>query len=102
MQHQGWVLCAEFSPDGKRVVTASRDKKAQVWDSATGSPVGAAMQHQGWVLSAEFSPDGKRIVTASRDNTARVGMRRLVNLSPHLCLTPTGCLPRISIRMENA
>jgi WD40 repeat protein len=30
---------ALFSPDGLRVVTASADETARVWDAATGKPV---------------------------------------------------------------
>src|SRR5262249_10101333 len=66
-----------FSPDGTRVVTASRDKTAQVWDAVTGKPLTSPLQHQGSVVSAAFSPDGTRIVTASGDKTARVWDIRL-------------------------
>jgi WD40 repeat protein len=33
MRHDGEVLSAQFSADGQRVVTASRDKTARVWDA---------------------------------------------------------------------
>ena len=36
------LLDAEFSPDGTRIVTASRDKTAWQWDAATGEPIGIA------------------------------------------------------------
>ena len=61
-----------FSPDGKRVVTASQDETARVWDAATGAPIGRPLLHAGLVYSASFSPDGKRVLTASSDNSARV------------------------------
>jgi tetratricopeptide (TPR) repeat protein len=61
-----------FSPDGRRVVTASDDRTARVWDTATGQPLSTPLKHEGGVLHAAFSPDGRRIVTASRDRTARV------------------------------
>jgi dipeptidyl aminopeptidase/acylaminoacyl peptidase len=61
-----------FSPDGKRVVTASQDGTAIIWDAQTGQPVTEPLSHAGSVVSAEFSPDGTRIVTASMDDTARV------------------------------
>jgi WD40 repeat protein len=66
------VWSAAFSPDGTRVVTASRDKTARVWDATTGKPVTGPLEHQDQVMSAAFSPDGTRVVTASRDKTVRV------------------------------
>ncbi len=69
--HQGIVFSANFSPDGKRIVTASRDKTARIWD-LKGKPLAVLEGHQDRVVSANFSPDGKRIVTASWDKTARI------------------------------
>ena len=64
---------AAFSPDGKRIVTASEDKTARLWDAETGKPIGEPLKgHTDSVMSAAFSPDGKRIVTASDDKTARL------------------------------
>jgi hypothetical protein len=65
-------LSAAFSADGRRVVTASDDHTARVWEADTGKPVGAPLQHGDRVLSAAFSADGRRVVTASWDQTARV------------------------------
>jgi len=72
MKHGAYLTYAEFSPDGKRVVTASWDNTARVWDAETGQPLTEPLKHKNWVLCAQFSPDGKRIVTASSDYTARV------------------------------
>jgi WD domain, G-beta repeat len=72
LTHHGRVVSAAFSPDGARVVTASGDDTARVWDAETGAPIGKPMQHKDTVFGAAFSPDGKRVVTASQDKTARV------------------------------
>ena len=72
LQHRARVTAAAFSPDGRRVITASHDNTARVWDAATGQPVGAVLQHQSGVNAAAFSLDGRRIITASLDGTARV------------------------------
>jgi WD40 repeat protein len=71
--HDGSVSSAAFSPDGKRIVTASLDKTARLWDAATGQSIGAPLRgHEDAVESAAFSPNGERIVTASDDKTARL------------------------------
>jgi len=70
--HQNVVLRAQFSPDGSRIVTASADGTARVWDAVKGTLLTELKGHQGAVSIAEFSADGKRIVTAGADGTARV------------------------------
>jgi hypothetical protein len=70
--HTNGVFSAAFSPDGKRIVTASRDKTARLWNAETGKSIGELQGHTDGVFSAAFSPDGNRIVTASWDKTARL------------------------------
>ena len=66
------VRSAAFSPDGSRVVTASADGTARIWDAATAKETAVLRGHLSQVWSAAFSPDGSRIVTASLDKTARI------------------------------
>ena len=72
LKHSGPVYSAQFSPDGKCIVTASYDHTARVWNAQTGEPLTEPLRHSEGVMSAQFSPDGKWIVTASLDNSARV------------------------------
>ena len=60
----GLIQDAAFSPDGARVVTASQDGTARIWDAASGREI-AVLRDGGLVKSAAFSPDGARVVTAS-------------------------------------
>jgi WD40 repeat protein len=70
--HPGPVSSVSFSSDGRRVVIASWDKTARVWDAETWKPLTPPLDHKDIVSSASFAPDGRRVVTASRDKTARV------------------------------
>jgi WD40 repeat protein len=70
--HTKPVWSAVFSPDGSRVVTASDDNTARLWDVTTGAALATLSGHTEAVRSAAFSRDGSRIVTASFDHTARL------------------------------
>jgi WD40 repeat protein len=59
MSHKGAVYSAQFSPDGGRVVTASADKTARLWDASRGEAVGPPTHHESEIYSARFSPDGQ-------------------------------------------
>ena len=55
-----------------RVITASFDKTARVWDAATGQALAVLRGHTDAVTGAQFSSDGMQIVTVSKDQTARM------------------------------
>jgi len=81
------VDSAAFSPDGSRIVTASWDKTARIWDAASAKEVAVLRGHENIVSSAAFSPDGSRIVTASEDETARIWDVHLQTMSVKDLLT---------------
>lgn len=67
--HSNTVGFADFSPDGKKIVTASLDNTAKIWDANTGKLLQTLERHTDYCSSAAFSPDGTRILTTSWDRT---------------------------------
>jgi len=58
-----------FSPDGKCVVSGSRDGTVSIWDSQTGEKIYEPLEgHINPLQSVAFSPDGKRIISGSNDS----------------------------------
>src|SRR5215831_10929222 len=89
----GQVYAAAFSPDGARVVTASSDHTARVWDAHTGKPLTDPLEHRDSVNGAAFSPDGARVITANSGHTARVWELPLNPSSPDDWTRRARCAP---------
>jgi Flp pilus assembly protein TadD len=70
--HTAEVVGIAFSPDGRRIATASFDRTIKLWDTATGREVFTLRGHTAGLLMLAFSPDGRRIVSGGIDFTARV------------------------------
>src|ERR1043166_7853201 len=72
IQHKGIVRQAVFSPDSRRLLTASDDGTARLWEVTTGKEICPPMKHVKAVRYAEFNRKGALIVTACDDGAARI------------------------------
>ena len=63
--HSDAIWSAALSPDSKRVVTASEDETARLWDTQTGEQIAVLSGHEDAIYSASFNAEGSRIVTAA-------------------------------------
>ncbi|ETO08501.1 hypothetical protein RFI_28886, partial [Reticulomyxa filosa] len=92
--HSSTVTCVQFSPDGSKIVSCSRDKTIRVWDTMSGKQLQLSEGHSNktirlWdILSGQqiqiyeghthfvnaiyFSPDGSKIISCAWDNTIRI------------------------------
>jgi WD40 repeat protein/tRNA A-37 threonylcarbamoyl transferase component Bud32 len=71
-EHTGPVWYVAWSPDGKRIASASSDRTVQVWDAASGTTLYTYTGHADAVYAVAWSPDGGRIASASFDKTVQV------------------------------
>ncbi len=70
--HGDAIVCTNFSADGRRLVTASADGTARIWDVRSRRLLTAPMSHSTTVNHARFSADGLRVVTSTADQRVRV------------------------------
>jgi WD40 repeat protein len=65
--HSTEIYRAAFSPDGKRLASATAELK--IWDVASGEELLTERDHSGEIYDVEFSPDGCLLATAGFDGT---------------------------------
>jgi WD40 repeat protein/HEAT repeat protein len=63
--HDAAINDVAFSPDSKRLATASNDGSVRIWDAVSGKQLLAFRRHTQPPVSVHFSPDGNRLVSSS-------------------------------------
>jgi serine/threonine protein kinase len=77
--HTDWIWSVAWSPDGKRIASASGDETAQVWDALDGDHLNRYTGHAASVYAVAWNsirgtaaPPVERIASASYDKTVQI------------------------------
>lgn len=70
--HKNRITALAISPDGRRILSGSKDTTLKLWDAATGRELHHLRGHADQITSADFSPDGRFAVSGSYDGTVRL------------------------------
>jgi WD40 repeat protein len=70
--HDNSVFAVRYSPDGRYLLSVSRDARLKVWDASTRRQEAEVVAHMYAINHLDFSPDGKHFVTCSMDKSIKV------------------------------
>ncbi len=70
--HTDQVWSVAFTPDGKRLLTGSKDKSMRLWDVDSGKELKRFDGHTNTVKSIAVSWDGQHVLTGGWDKTVRL------------------------------
>lgn len=72
IQHDHQVQYAEFSPDGRFIISGSNDDTVRVWNAVDGSLVVEPLRHRSAVMHVDVHPSGRTIASRSDSNEIRL------------------------------
>ncbi len=71
LEHPTFPVVAEFSPDGRTLVTIANDANLRFWDVATGAQLGQPAFIQSSEAEVRFSDDGRRMMVLVQGGIVR-------------------------------
>jgi WD40 repeat protein/beta-lactamase regulating signal transducer with metallopeptidase domain len=69
--HPDWIYGLTFMPDGKSMITISRDMNVRIWNMATGQTTKQFRAHDAGISQLAMAGDDGMLVTAGEDWSAR-------------------------------
>ncbi len=69
-----------FSPDGRRLASASDDHSVRLWGAQRGNLQNILQHHHSCAKAVTFSPDGRRLASASDDKTVQLWNKETADL----------------------
>src|SRR5262249_33173167 len=70
--HEGFVRGLAFSPDGRRLLSASEDFSLKLWEVASGRSLADFHGHQFFASCVAFSPDGRYLASGGLDGAVKL------------------------------
>jgi WD40 repeat protein len=71
-EHEDWVWAAALTPDGKTLVSGSKDETVRLWDVASGKVTAVLAGHLDEVHCVACAPDGKTLASGSDDGEVKL------------------------------
>ena len=70
--HTDYVVCVEFSNDGKLLFTGSKDETIKVWNLESGKDIFTLNHHNNTVFSISHHPKENQFISCSGDGTVSI------------------------------
>ncbi|XP_045502013.1 guanine nucleotide-binding protein subunit beta-5 [Colias croceus] len=70
--HQAKVLCCDWSPDKRHIVSSSQDGKLIIWDAFTTTKELTISMPSTWVMACAYAPSGNMVAAGGLDNKVTV------------------------------
>ncbi|EDW07944.1 guanine nucleotide-binding protein subunit beta-5 [Drosophila mojavensis] len=70
--HQAKVLCTDWSPDKRHIISSSQDGRLIIWDAFTTNKEHAVTMPTTWIMACAYAPSGNYVACGGLDNKVTV------------------------------